>query len=158
MTLSPNRPPPSDPPLPPYTGGANAQSVLDEHAVLARRLAALQRRVSEQCAQHADQLCRLEAEVVRLRGRLVQARTALWWRLPSAVDSNRFASSDPQPLRPRASLSALSEAPMAEARAVICQTGCTGHAHPWREPDGLCRRFGAACDAATQVPFGPSKP
>ncbi|MEZ5702753.1 MAG: hypothetical protein R3E42_13695 [Burkholderiaceae bacterium] len=33
-----------------------------------------------------------------------------------------------------------------EAQAVICQTGCVGHAHPWLAPDGQCRRSGDACE------------
>ena len=50
------------------------------------------------------------------------------------------AATGPRGLAPRIAPGLL------EAQAVICQTGCAGHAHPWLEPDGQCRRTGQACD------------
>jgi hypothetical protein len=38
-----------------------------------------------------------------------------------------------------------------EASEVICQTGCVGHAHPWRDDQGLCRRTGEACQPGAGV-------
>lgn len=124
------------------------QEVLEltgEHGVLARRLASLQDRVSRQIAYHADQVRVLQAEVVRLRGRLLQARTALLWGLARG-DLRDPSQAVFRPGIPARRLSLVSDA-LPEARAVICQTGCAGHAHAWLGADGVCRRTGSSCDA-----------
>lgn len=138
------------------------QELSGEHGALARRLAALQDRVSRQIADHADQVRVLQAEVVRLRGRLMQARTALLWGLARGdLRGPSQALTRPGVLARRLSL--VSEA-LPEAHAVICQTGCAGHAHAWLEADGVCRRTGSTCDAgvpadesAMSVPLHPDK-
>lgn len=116
-----------------------------EHGALTRQLAVLQDRVSRQIADHADQVQRLQAEVVRLRGRLVQARTALLWGL-SRGELRHAPPSASRRVLPAGRLSLVSEA-LPEAHTVICQTACAGHAHPWLEADGVCRRTGSACEA-----------
>jgi len=35
---------------------------------------------------------------------------------------------------------------MEAARKAICQTGCSGHAHPWLSDDGHCLWSGRICD------------
>lgn len=131
----------------------DVQSLASEHGALARQMAALQHRVSEQLVGYAVQVQTLEAEVVCLRGRLVLVRTACLWGLPSvglsaAIKTGRAGAE----LHSRAHAVALAaqgaqSAHLPEASAVICQTGCTGHAHPWLDADGLCRRTGNACDS-----------
>ncbi|HEX5738908.1 MAG TPA: hypothetical protein VFY22_10380 [Hydrogenophaga sp.] len=119
------------------------QELTGEHGALARQLASLQDRVSRQIADYGDQVRVLQAEVVRLRGRLLQARTALLWGLARG-DLRQGALSVPRRVHRRLSL--VSEA-MPDAHTVICQTACAGHAHPWLEADGVCRRTGSACEA-----------
>lgn len=117
-----------------------AREIAIEHAALTRQLAAMQRRVSEQIQANAQRVQALESEVMQLRARLILTRTCLFWGLA--------ASSAVRPLAQRAQLAAAAAeaAAMAEASGVICQTGCMGHAHPWLDADGQCRRTGAACE------------
>ncbi|WP_439520565.1 hypothetical protein [Hydrogenophaga sp.] len=117
---------------------STATEVDAEHGVLARRLAGLQHRVDAQMRASAAQLQMLEAEVLRLRSQLVLARTGVLWGL-NAVPWTR-------PLLQRRSRPAMAVASLAEANGVICQTGCVGHAHPWLEADGQCRRTGSPCN------------
>jgi hypothetical protein len=116
-----------------------AREIAIEHGVLTRQMAGLQRRVGEQMRAHAQQLAALEGEVLRLRVQLVIARTCLLWGLGVAGVVR------PLPRRARTAVAGAVEA-MAEASSVICQTGCVGHAHPWLEADGQCRRTGLACE------------
>ena len=118
---------------------AAAREIAIEHGVLTRQLAGLQRRVGEQMRAHAQQVAALEEEVLQLRVQLVVARTCLLWGLGVAGVTR------PVPRRARAPVAGAVEA-MAEASSVICQTGCVGHAHPWLEADGQCRRTGQACE------------
>jgi hypothetical protein len=116
---------------------STANEVDAEHAVLARRLAGIQGRVDAQMRASAQQVQVLEGEVLRLRTQLVLARTCVLWGL-NAMTLTR-------PLQQRRTRPDAVPASMAEASGVICQTGCVGHAHPWLEADGQCRRTGVAC-------------
>jgi hypothetical protein len=116
-----------------------AREIAIEHGVLTRQMAGLQRRVGEQMRAHVQQVAALEEEVLRLRVQLVIARTCLLWGLGAAGVIR------PVPRRARTAVAGAVEA-MAEASSVICQTGCVGHAHPWLEADGQCRRTGQACE------------
>lgn len=118
---------------------AAAREIAIEHGVLTRQMAGLQRRVGEQMRAHAQQVVALEEEVLHLRVQLVMARTCLLWGLGVAGVVR------PMPRRARTAVADAVEA-MAEASSVICQTGCVGHAHPWLEADGQCRRTGQACE------------
>lgn len=118
---------------------AAAREIATEHGVLTRQLAGLQRRVDEQMRAHARRVAALEDEVLWLRVQLVMARTCLLWGLGVAGVVR------PVPRRARTPVAGAVEA-MAEASSVICQTGCVGHAHPWLEADGQCRRTGQACE------------
>lgn len=111
-----------------------------EHSLLLRQLAGLQRRVSEQLGACASPLMALDGEVLRLRAQLMVARTGVLWGLGVESLAWTAASRARAPLRP-----VPVRAAMQEAAAVICQTGCVGHAHPWLEADGQCRRSGQAC-------------
>lgn len=101
--------------------------------MLLRKLADLQRRVSEQ-------LGAFDQEVLHLRAQLMVARTGVLWGL--GVESLTWTAMP----RARALHRPVPvQVPMKEAAAVICQTGCVGHAHPWLEADGQCRRSGQVC-------------
>ncbi|MDR7095200.1 hypothetical protein [Hydrogenophaga laconesensis] len=119
-----------------------AREIAIEHGVLTRQMAGLQRRVGEQLRACAQQVSALQDEVVHLRAQLIVSRTCMLWGLGMA------GAARPTARRPRVAASSAEAASMAEASGVICQTGCVGHAHPWLEADGLCRRTGSAC---TQV-------
>jgi hypothetical protein len=111
-------------------------SLFREHGAMARQLASLQQRMGDLLRTHAHRIAVLEADNLRLRADLVLIRTSLWWGLGGArqVQPRRFG---------RAPTAA---AEMPEAQAVICQTGCVGHAHPWRDDQGQCQRTGQACE------------
>ena len=130
---------------PPSQVVREVQELTGEHGALARQLAGLQDRVSRQIADYAAQVRVLQSEVVRLRGRLVQARTALLWGLARG-DLQQASLSMPRRVLMARRLSLVSDA-LADAHDVICQTACAGHAHPWLEADGVCRRTGSACEA-----------
>ena len=116
-----------------------AREIAIEHGVLTRQMAGLQHRVGDQMRAHAQQLAALEDEVLYLRVQLVMARTCLLWGLGVAGVAR------PMPRHTRTAVADAVEV-MAEASSVICQTGCVGHAHPWLEADGQCRRTGQACE------------
>jgi hypothetical protein len=120
-----------------------AMELMLEHGALLRQIAGLQRRVSEQQQASARRLVALEAQNLRLRAELVLLRTALLWNLRAAA-----LSPGAQRAAPRAP--AVPDPDLREAQMVICQTACAGHAHPWRDADGQCRRTGEACDATAQ--------
>jgi hypothetical protein len=113
-----------------------------EHGALIRQMAGLQTRVSQQLQDMARQVVDLERALMATRAQLVVVRTALLWGLKreglSWPGADRFRPMPPTPTPARR--------PMHEANAVICQTGCVGHAHPWLEADGQCRRTGHPCD------------
>lgn len=111
-----------------------------EHSLLLRQLAGLQRRVSEQLGACASRLTALDSEVLRLRARLMVARTGILWGL--GTESLAWTAEP----RARAHRPVPGQHTMNEAQAVICRTGCVGHAHPWLEADGQCRRSGQACE------------
>lgn len=110
-----------------------------EHGVLLRQLGRLQHRLTEAMSAHRQQQARLEQDNLRLRAELVLLRTSVLWGLGAvAMVAMPPAARPPQ--------RAASNASVREAHSVICQTGCVGHAHPWLEPDGQCRRSGQACE------------
>ncbi|WP_137920412.1 hypothetical protein [Hydrogenophaga sp. 2FB] len=116
-----------------------AREIAIEHAVLTRQLASAQRRLSEQVQACTQRMDALEREVVQLRAQLVMARSCMLWGLNTAGVMRPLAR------RARVASAAAEAVAMAEASNVICQTGCVGHAHPWLEADGQCRRTGASC-------------
>lgn len=116
-----------------------AQDLALEHVALVGRLGRLQQRVTELLQAGARRQAALEAENLRLRCELVRMRTAVVWDLrPAALQSP--PRHGPRAVAPRA------DHGLREAQAVICQTGCVGHAHPWLGADGQCRRSGQACE------------
>lgn len=110
-----------------------------EHGTLVRRLARLQQRVTEQLQAGTGRQAALEAENLRLRCELVRMRTAVAWNLRTAALLSRPV---PGPRRGQPG----ADTGLHEAQAVICQTGCVGHAHPWLDAEGQCRRTGRVCD------------
>ena len=122
-------------------GHAVGETLCREHAAMARRLGVLQQRLGDQLVEQHERLNRLERDNVRLRAELVRTRTAVLWGLHMAAVTTprRRAAAAAQ----RASLPV--EREWDAAQAVICQTGCSGHGHPWLEEGGHCRRTGPAC-------------
>jgi hypothetical protein len=117
-----------------------------EHAVLCRHMGGLQKNLSTLLVRQHEAIRRLEAETVRLRGQLVLTRTAILWGLHAAtVQAAPGLRADGSPLRTTASARS---APPAQTREVLCQVGCRGHAHPWRDALGQCGLDGQACTPA----------
>lgn len=121
----------------------------DEHGVLLRRLAHLQHSLGAQLEEAARRQAALEAQNLRLRAELVCWRTATVWGLPVQSRTTLVALAGPRP-------ALLKARGMREAQAVLCQTGCVGHAHPWLE-DGHCRQTGQACDRLQPVEPTPAE-
>jgi hypothetical protein len=116
-----------------------AQQLVAEHGALMRQIGGLQRRCSDMLRASAARETALVGENLRLRAELVLLRTSVFWGLGAAAVLRR-------PTAARVADRVALEAHAREAQAVICQTGCVGHAHPWLEADGQCRRSGQACD------------
>ncbi len=123
----------------PPRAGALAHELVAEHGVLMRQIGGLQRRSSELLRASTARETALLAENLRLRAELVLLRTSVFWGLGAAMVLRR-------PPAVRAARPPAVDAGAREAQAVICQTGCVGHAHPWLEADGQCRRSGQACE------------
>lgn len=109
-----------------------------EHAALARWLGQLQRRIGALQHDHRQQVATLQADLMRLRGQTLVLRTATLWGLGGAVLTPLGSVARTPGVRVMTPV-------WREASSVICQTGCVGHAHPWRDDQGLCRRTGEAC-------------
>lgn len=116
-----------------------AQELTREHGVLLRQIGGLQRRCTELLRSSASRVAELEKDNLRLRAELVLWRTALVWGLGAA------ALGRPAQAR-RRSAPPVRDPALREAQAVLCQTACVGHAHPWLEADGQCRLHGQACE------------
>ncbi|MEZ5704890.1 MAG: hypothetical protein R3E56_05990 [Burkholderiaceae bacterium] len=129
MTLQPR----SFVPLPP-------EELAAEHRALVRQLGGLQSRCSALLSASTAQVTALQADNLRLRAELVICRTSVCWGMAAAVVRRpRIMAVEPGDVD-------LRDPGAPEAQAVICQTGCVGHAHPWLAPDGQCRRSGDACE------------
>ena len=112
-----------------------------EHCVLVRTLARLQGRLDDILNEQRHQVQALEAEIVRLRGQLLQARTQVLWGLGTvAVQTHKPNALQSRPMP----VGAVADA----ASRVLCQVACVGHAHHWLQADGGCARTGALCDTA----------
>jgi len=98
----------------------------------------LQRRMGEVQRAERERARELEAQNLRLRAELVVLRTGVLWGLGTGAVVRRA--------RPPARDNHAFDPVLRAAQAVICQTGCVGHAHPWLEADGQCRRSGQACE------------
>lgn len=118
-----------------------------EHGVLLRQLGSLQCRMDQLQREHARESGALKGELLRLRAQMIIAHTGVCWGLVARPMTTGAAA----PLVPGSVARPATWPPdeaLAAARAVMCQTGCSGHAHPWREADGQCRLSGEACDSA----------
>jgi len=116
-----------------------------EHGVLVRTLARLQGRLDDMLNEQRHQVQALEAEIVRLRGQLLQARTQVLWGLGTVAAQTRSLNA----LQPRSKpVGAVADA----ASRVLCQVACVGHSHHWLQTDGGCARTGALCDT-TELPI-----
>jgi hypothetical protein len=115
------------------------QALAAEHGVLMRQIGGLQRRSSDLMRAFAVREDALLRENLRLRAELVLLRTRVLWGLGVAGILRR------KPAVAVAERTTL-DRHAREAQAVICQTGCVGHAHPWLDADGQCRRSGQVCE------------
>ena len=113
---------------------------LQEHEAVLRHWGRLQRQMDDVLRAAVAREAALTGENLRLRAEWVLLRTSVLWGLGHA----RMHRPSQRPLVAVRPLSADSDR---EVQAVICQTGCVGHAHPWLEADGQCRRSGRACQA-----------
>ncbi len=109
----------------------------NEHGVLVRQLAGLQQRMSDLAREHARCIAELKAAQMRLHVERVLLHTCVLWGLGVLA-------------RPRPVARAPVAPDLPAAHAVICQTGCVGHAHHWLDGDGQCRRTGQVCDRVTE--------
>jgi hypothetical protein len=109
-----------------------------EHAALARWLGKLQRRIATLQQEHRQQVATLHADLMRLRGQTMVLRTATLWGLGAAVLAQPGSPARMPELR-------VMRPVWREASEVVCQTGCVGHAQPWRDDQGVCRQTGQAC-------------
>lgn len=112
---------------------------------LVRQLARLQVRISDLVLTHRIERNRLEAQVIRLRAGLIVGLTERF-RLVGAGRSTVDRTEVPAGLVPDQGPLAAPEN-LRQAREVICETGCQGHAHPWLQ-DGPCQLSGHACQRA----------
>ncbi len=120
--------------------------LLTEHAALVRWLGQLQHRIAALQRAHRCELDTLQTELMHLRAQALVMRTAALWGLGGLLVV-------PNGHTVRAPMSPTRQPVWREASEVICQTGCVGHAHPWRDDQGLCRRTGEVClpGAGTQT-------
>lgn len=121
----------------PATGPA--ADLLAEHAALVRWLGQLQRRISHLQQTHQQQVAELQAALMRVRGQALVMRTATLWGVGGWLVASQGGSAVRSPT------SHTLHPVWREASEVICQTGCVGHAHPWRDDQGQCRRTGEPC-------------
>ena len=124
--------------LVPRHDNAAVRELLREHGALLRQLGGLQRRMGEVQRAERERTRELESQNLRLYAELVVLRTGVLWGLGAGAVVRRE--------RPPARDSHAFDPALRAAQAVICQTGCVGHAHPWLEADGQCRRSGQACE------------
>jgi hypothetical protein len=110
---------------------ATPSDVACEHAALVRMLAGAQARVSGLVVDYQQQIHALQAQVIRLRARVILRDTMLAWLRETLVQLEPAATED-------------LAAHHAAADWVICQTGCVSHGGYWREDD-QCRRTGKSC-------------
>lgn len=124
------------------------QGLAAEHAVLVRRMARLQCLFDELLNDNQRKTAELEAQIVRLRGGLVLARTQSLWGLGASA-----ALVPRAPLLSRAPSSSPGES-MPQAEQVLCQVACVGHAHHWLQDGGDCARSGERCESLGAVVVG----
>ncbi|UJB64890.1 DUF2325 domain-containing protein [Acidovorax sp. YS12] len=121
-----------------------------EHGVLLRRYGELQRRCTEHANAQAQEIVRLQQQVMRLRAQLIQRDSALAWeredrqRLLAAIaDWPELALAQHPDAGAHADAEWL-EHSLRCADLVICQTGCASHGAFWRVEDH-CKRTGKTC-------------
>jgi hypothetical protein len=114
-----------------------------EHLTLIRWVGRLQHRMDQLISMAHSKIVAQEAQIIRLRGQLLLARTASLWGLTPRMDVVSAAI----PITPQQSAVLLTHDDTLEAaRQVVCQTGCVGHAHHWLDDSGHCQRDGRVCE------------
>jgi hypothetical protein len=113
---------------------APSSDVASEHAALLRMLAGAQARVTGVVVDYQAQIYALQAQIIRLRARVIVRDTLLAWLRETLAQREPAAEAAEEDL----------QAHHAAADRVICQTGCISHGGYWRE-DEQCRRTGKSC-------------
>lgn len=122
-------------------------SIHTEHAVLCRSLGAAQQRCSRVMAEQAAQIKQLEAQLLRLRARMVSLQSEGARAVPQVRPPLAAKALAVHPLASAARASFHAE--WAETNEVICQVACLSHGAYWRDSQSQCRRSGEACTALT---------
>lgn len=143
MSVADHKSPPNalSTPIHSSTQSPRVQMLMQEHRVLVRYLANLQRRISELVSCHQQQVRHWQDVLMRQSIRLLLERTRADWHLLGCTD----VTSD-HDIPPTADA-------VQAAAAVMCQTACVMDDLHWRDGD-LCRRTGQACtlaDTLTQI-------
>jgi hypothetical protein len=115
---------------------------MDEEMVLIRRLGRVQARMTQTVQRMVVHINQQDAEIIRLRARLIMSRTCMLWGLQG------LPHTDPrQADRPWVGVTGSGEPAPTRSLAdqVICQTGCISHAHHWLGEEGQCQRDGEPC-------------
>lgn len=129
---------------------ARRTALIAEHGVLMRQLGGLQHRVDQLQREHANETGALQGELLRLRAQIVVSRTEVYWGLTTRPHLRVAARLDTRVLPRGGPGRAVPPAEeLAAAQGVLCQTGCMGHAHPWRDAEGQCRLTGQVCEPST---------
>lgn len=119
---------------------ATAHWVEHEQVVLVKRLARLQKQMSQLVLSYEAQLFHWQRQLMRQSTRLMLERTRGEWGLlrgPSARE--------PHPHMREAMASA-------ETDALICRTACVMDEHHWRDGE-LCKRTGQVCVLTPEAEF-----
>ncbi|GAB4090503.1 hypothetical protein [Hydrogenophaga soli] len=104
-----------------------------EHLLLIRRLAALQQRVSQLVLSYEAQLAHWKHQLMRQSVRLMLERTRADWGLVVTPRPEHAPRQGAQQVLVQA-----------QARAVVCRTGCQMDGDHWRQGD-QCRLSGQDC-------------
>ena len=119
-----------------YLEDDNARLV-QEHGVLLRHYAELQRQCSAQTRHLLHEIAQLQGQVMRLRAKLIVRASASAWGCEDRCQqwlTVHTAQLETQAL----------ERSLRSADWVICQTGCISHDDFWRVQDH-CKRTGKTC-------------
>ncbi len=115
--------------------GSVASRADDEPLLLVKRMARLQKQMSQLVLGYEAQLQHWQRQLMRQSTRLLLERTRADWELAGGGGVRPKAAPNAQVAHTVAH---------AEAEALICRTGCVMDEHHWRDGE-LCKRSGQVC-------------
>lgn len=120
-----------------------------EHHALMAEYGRAQIRCSQMLMSQADQIMRLEAQLMWLEDQLMRARVAIVLRdtareWDSARRARQQSGYPPKRGKGDGAKHGREQAAQQEADLVICQTGCVSHGNYWREHE-YCSRTARQC-------------